>query len=67
LFCGIPTDVPDDYSYSDDIKTLMSKYDLKEVFGNLESFYPEDNVKVKEIILLYERIANKKEQVTDLP
>jgi len=59
VFAVSPTDVPDDYSYSDDIKTLMSKYDLKEVFGNLESFYPEDNVKVKEIILLYERIANK--------
>jgi len=50
FFAVSPTDVPDDYSYSDDIKTLMSKYDLKEVFGNLESFYPEDNVKVKEII-----------------
>jgi len=32
VFAVSPTDVPDDYSYSDDIKTLMSKYDFKRGF-----------------------------------
>ncbi|MFZ5988240.1 MAG: S-layer homology domain-containing protein, partial [Bacillota bacterium] len=52
-------DVPEDYPLSNDIKTLVSKYDLTEVFGSLKSFYPEDPVKVKEIILLYEKVVGK--------
>ncbi|HOM02824.1 MAG TPA: S-layer homology domain-containing protein [Acetivibrio sp.] len=59
VFAAAPSDVPDGYSYSGDIKILMSKYDLRDVFGNLDSFYPEDNVKVKEAILLYEKVTNK--------
>ncbi|RXE59375.1 ferrous iron transporter A [Acetivibrio mesophilus] len=59
VFEAAPIDIPDDYSYSGDIKTLMSKYDLRDVFGNLESFYPEENVKVKEVILLYEKVTSK--------
>lgn len=40
-----------------DIKLLLSKYDLSEVFGDLSYFYPEDKVKVREVILLYELVA----------
>lgn len=50
-------DVSEDYLLSDDIKTLLTKYDLNDVFGSLKSFYPDDTVKVKEAILLYEKVA----------
>lgn len=59
VFGEAPMDVPEDYLYSSDIKTLMSKYDLADVFGSMESFYPEDNVEVKEVILLYEKVMGK--------
>ncbi len=50
-------DLTDSYKQAPDIKLLLSKYDLSEVFGDLSSFYPEDNVKVKEVILLYELVS----------
>ncbi|OPZ88895.1 MAG: hypothetical protein BWY74_02949 [Firmicutes bacterium ADurb.Bin419] len=51
-------DLTDNYKQTPDIKLLLSKYDLSEVFGDLSLFYPEDTVKVKEIILLFELITD---------
>jgi len=50
-------DLLDEYERTPDIKLLLSKFDLSGVFGDMGSFFPEDSVKVKEIILLYEKIA----------
>lgn len=52
-------DVPENHPLSGDINTLMSKYDLRDVFGSLEAFYPDDPVQVKEIILIYEKVLGR--------
>lgn len=53
----IAIDLSDNYEQAPDIKLLLSKFDLRDVFGDMTSFYPEDKVKVKEIILLYEKVS----------
>ncbi|MDQ2087863.1 ferrous iron transporter A [Herbivorax sp. ANBcel31] len=52
-------DVYEEHPYGDDIRMLLSKYDLREVFGSLESFYPEENLRVNEMIFLYEVVTEK--------
>ncbi|PQQ65919.1 fibronectin type III domain-containing protein [Acetivibrio saccincola] len=60
IILDIPAnDVYEGHPYSEDIRLLLSKYDLREVFGSLESFYPKENVRVNEIILLYEVVTEK--------
>ncbi|NMB33420.1 MAG: ferrous iron transporter A [Clostridium sp.] len=54
-----PLDVPSNYPAGDDIKTFIEKYDMREIFGSMETFYPEDAVTIKEIILLYEEVLGK--------
>jgi hypothetical protein len=49
-------DLLENYYHTPNIRMLLSKYDLSGVFGDMRSFLPEDSVKVKEIILLYETI-----------
>ena len=49
-------DLLENYVHTPNIRMLLSKYDLSGVFGDMRSFLPEDSVKVKEIILLYEKI-----------
>lgn len=49
-------DLLENYDHTPNIKMLLSKYDLSGVFGDMRSFLPEDSVKVKEVILLYEKI-----------
>ncbi len=53
---GLAKDLLENYDYTPNIRMLLSKYDLSGVFGDMSSFLPEDSVKVKEIILLYEKI-----------
>jgi len=53
----LTTDLSDNYEYTSDIKLLLSKFDLSGAFGDLRLFFPEDSVKVKEIILLYEIVT----------
>ncbi|MCX7746352.1 MAG: S-layer homology domain-containing protein [Clostridia bacterium] len=52
-------DVQADHWSKDYISTLISKYDLSDVFSSNKSFYPDSNVTVKEAILLYEKIMEK--------
>lgn len=52
-------DLKDDYQYTPDVKKLLSKFDLSKAFGDMSLFFPEDSVKVKEIILLYEVITGQ--------
>ncbi|TYQ14648.1 UNVERIFIED_CONTAM: hypothetical protein Cloal_1008 [Acetivibrio alkalicellulosi] len=60
LVLNIPIDdIYDGHPLGDDIRRLLSKYDLRKVFGSLESFYPEENVRVNELILLYEVVIEK--------
>ena len=60
IILDIPAnDVYEGHPYSEDVRLLLSKYDLREVFGPLESFYPKENVRVNEIILLYEVVTEK--------
>ncbi|NLD49562.1 MAG: ferrous iron transporter A [Clostridiaceae bacterium] len=62
----VSEDITGDSSLSQAINLLMSKYDLTEVFGTMKSFYPEDSVKVKEIILLYEKVTGREAEATGL-
>jgi hypothetical protein len=55
----IAADLPDNYKQAPDIKLLLSRYDLSDVFGDMSLFYPDENVKVKEMILLYEKITGQ--------
>ncbi len=55
-----------DYTLPEDMKILMSAYDLADVFGSLESFYPDDTVNVKEIVLLYEKVIGREFESTGL-
>lgn len=43
--------------YAKDVNILFSNYDLSEIFGSMKSFNPDDKVNVKEVILLYEKVA----------
>lgn len=52
-------DVPDNHSLAEDINTLIFQYDLRDVFGSLEAFYPDDPVRINEVILLYEKVVGK--------
>ncbi|AEV67044.1 S-layer homology domain-containing protein [Acetivibrio clariflavus] len=54
---GFASDLSDNYEFTSDIKMLLSKFDLSGVFGDLSLFFPEDSIKVKEIILLYEIVT----------
>ena len=51
------SDIPENYYANNDINILRSKYDLSDVFGTGSSFYPESPVSVKEVILLYGKVA----------
>lgn len=55
----VAADLSDNYEQAPDIKLLLSRYDLSDVFGDMSSFYPDDNVKVKELILLYEKVTGQ--------
>jgi len=53
-------DIPDSHWAKKDIVKFTSKYDLSTVFTGIESaFAPEDIVTRKEMVLLYELVANK--------
>lgn len=53
------TDVPQDHWALEYINTFASKYDMSDIFGNTASFSPESSVSVREVILLYEKVAGK--------
>ena len=59
---AVAVDVPADYWAKNEIDRLMAKYDLSDVFGGTENFYPEDRVSVREIVLLYEKVVDKAEK-----
>jgi len=52
-------DVPTGYEAEEELRKLMSSFDLSKVFGTGSSFYPENPVTVKEAVLLYETISGK--------
>jgi len=53
-------DIPDSHWAKKDIEKFTSKYDLSTVFTGIEStFAPENIVTRKEMVLLYEVVANK--------
>ena len=53
-------EIPDSHWAKKDIQKFTSKYDLSTVFTGIESaFAPEDIVTRKEMVLLYEIVANK--------
>jgi hypothetical protein len=44
---------------SDEVISMISKYNLEDILGATGPVYSNKNITVKELILLYERIANK--------
>lgn len=52
-------DLPDGYWAKDNIALFSSRYDLKDVFGANISLYPDNQVSIKEAVLLYEKIMGK--------
>ena len=59
IILDIPAnDVYEGHPYSEDIRLLLSKYDLRK-FWFIGIFYPKENVRVNEIILLYEVVTEK--------
>lgn len=52
-------DVPVNHPIAKEINDLVSKYDLSDVFGSLEAFYPDDPVRINEVILIYEKVVGK--------
>lgn len=56
-------DVPTGYWAKSSIEKFTSKYDLSDVFSGIgNSFSPENDVSVKEAILLYEKVLGKTDE-----
>lgn len=62
----LASDLWDNYEHASDIRLLLTKFDLSKVFGDMSVFLPSDNVKVKEIILLYETVTGLDQSGSDL-